>query len=258
MRRYLGSKESVLDIKAVDQNGVLYDIEMQIVGHGYYGKRALYYLAKLYTDQLEEGAGFVNLNRAIGIHLLDFDLFPDSRYVRQLVFKDRQTNEFYEAFSGMQLHFVEMAKFRKDWDDLDSDLDRWVSFFNEAKSLDPNSLPASLRAEPAIVRAMGELRRMGLDPREREIYEAEVKETMVDAAELQYAEERGVERGIERGLHMGKEQILIDIISNRLGPVSADLERRLERLSPKKLSELGVALFDLHSYADIEAWLSRQ
>jgi len=43
---YLGSKESVVDIKAVDQAGVWYGIEMQVHGHGAYGQRAIYYVAK--------------------------------------------------------------------------------------------------------------------------------------------------------------------------------------------------------------------
>lgn len=38
---YQGAKESILDIKAVDQNGVWYDIEMQIESHILYGKRAI-------------------------------------------------------------------------------------------------------------------------------------------------------------------------------------------------------------------------
>src|ERR1700742_3683122 len=50
---YLGGKESILDIKAQDQNGIWYDIEMQILEHIFYGKRALYYVSKGYVDQLQ-------------------------------------------------------------------------------------------------------------------------------------------------------------------------------------------------------------
>ena len=54
---YVGGKTSILDIKAMDSAGDWYDIEVQIGEHGYYGKRALYYLSKMYVDQLDEGLG---------------------------------------------------------------------------------------------------------------------------------------------------------------------------------------------------------
>lgn len=35
---YRKGKMTILDIKAVDENGTWYDIEMQLAGQGYYGK----------------------------------------------------------------------------------------------------------------------------------------------------------------------------------------------------------------------------
>ncbi len=80
--RYLEEKTSILDVKAVDEHGTWYDIEMQIGEQKFYGKRALYYLSKLYVDQLKEADGYHTLNTTIGIHLIDFDIFPDERYRR--------------------------------------------------------------------------------------------------------------------------------------------------------------------------------
>lgn len=40
---YRKGKMIILDIKAVDEKGIWYDIEMQIAEQGYYDKRALYY-----------------------------------------------------------------------------------------------------------------------------------------------------------------------------------------------------------------------
>ena len=64
---------TILDIKAVDENGTWYDIEMQIAEQGFYDKRALYYWAKVYSDQIESGDDFDNLRKTIGINILDFD-----------------------------------------------------------------------------------------------------------------------------------------------------------------------------------------
>ena len=46
-----------------DEHGTWYDIEMQIGEHGFYGKRALYYVSKMYVDELHEGDDYTTLKR---------------------------------------------------------------------------------------------------------------------------------------------------------------------------------------------------
>ena len=45
-------KESVIDIKAEDESGRLYDIEVQVYGNKQYVHRSLYYWARLYSSQV--------------------------------------------------------------------------------------------------------------------------------------------------------------------------------------------------------------
>ena len=69
---------SILDIKAVGQTGKRYNIEIQITDEADYDKRALYYWVKLYTDQLQSAHSYNRLNKAIGIHILNFMSIPES------------------------------------------------------------------------------------------------------------------------------------------------------------------------------------
>jgi len=206
LAEYIGSKTSILDVKAVDQDGVWYDIEMQIGELGFYGKRAMYYLSKMYVDQLEEGDGFDALRKTIGIHLIDFDYFHDSRYRRHFVFKDMETNDYIEHLSYQQLYFVEMRKFRKDWSELATSLDRWIAFLNKAQTLSQGAIPASLLEEPQIVRAVQKLETMGFDRQERTIYEGELKARLTDQEELRTAMQKGLDEGLQEGLQQGIEQ----------------------------------------------------
>lgn len=141
---YVGSKESILDIKAVAKNGTYYNLEMQLSGSAYYDKRSIYYGAKVYVDQLEEGMSFSQLNPTIGIHLLDFDLFHDERYLRHFAFKDMETNEFHERLGLLQLYFVELKKFGKLYHNVDEPIDRWIAFLNHAEELSSSTLPEAL------------------------------------------------------------------------------------------------------------------
>ncbi|MFM7783283.1 MAG: Rpn family recombination-promoting nuclease/putative transposase, partial [Gammaproteobacteria bacterium] len=74
---FLG-KYIVLDILAEDEQGRRYNIEMQVRRHKACSERSIYYLACTFTQPLQAGGDYETLKPAIGIHLLDFDLFPDS------------------------------------------------------------------------------------------------------------------------------------------------------------------------------------
>ena len=76
-KEYRADKLSILDIKATDEKGRHYNIEMQITDQMFYNQRALYYWSKLYTSQLKQGDSFDALRKTIGINILNFNYFDD-------------------------------------------------------------------------------------------------------------------------------------------------------------------------------------
>ena len=260
MAEYRKDKVSVLDIKAVDENGTWFDIEMQVEAHRLYGRRAIYYLSKTYTGQLESGEDYSNLNTTIGIHLLDFKYFEDDRVLRQFVLKDVETNDAPEDLNGIRLYFLEMGKFNKDWSEVRTLLDRWVSFLNKASGLDRTNLPRELSAEPAVAKALAQLEIMGLDRETREIYEAEEKRRMLDSIQLRDAEERGIERGIAlgeaRGIALGeargKRESIFRLGISRFGPPDASSRSLLDAIdSAERLDALLIRAIEAKSWNDL-------
>ena len=59
-------KLSILDIKAKGTCGKKFNIEIQITDEADYDKRALYYWAKVYTEQLKSGEDYSELEKVIG------------------------------------------------------------------------------------------------------------------------------------------------------------------------------------------------
>ncbi len=55
-RNFILDKDSILDVKAIDENGKSYDIEVQANDFSHFENRSLYYWAKLYAGQLTEGS----------------------------------------------------------------------------------------------------------------------------------------------------------------------------------------------------------
>ena len=200
---YLQGKMSILDIKAVDEDGTWYDIEMQLAEQGSYGKRALYYWSKVYSNQIKKAEEYRELRKTIGIHLLDFNYFTDLKHNRCLVLKDEETNEVYPELDYQELYFIEMSKFKKKLEQPKTVLDRWITFLNNAYQYDQNNLPEDLRTEKGIEKAIERLEKMYFDEQEQEIYEAERKRIMDKKEEIKTAEEKGLERGIEKGIEKG-------------------------------------------------------
>src|SRR5579862_6163482 len=69
VQNFLHEKSSILDVKARGLDGTYFNIEIQITDEGDYDKRALYYWAKLYTEQLKKGDDYASLCKVIGIHI---------------------------------------------------------------------------------------------------------------------------------------------------------------------------------------------
>ena len=202
---YINSKRSIVDIKAEDDKGTIYDIEMQVGEIGMYGKRALYYLSKLYTDQIERGEDYESLNKVIGIHLLDFPYFPGDRYLRHLMLMDVDSKEVCERFDYQELYLIEMPKMTKDYDHLTTLLDRWISFLNRSHELNISSLPPEIAEEKTIVKAIEKLEVMNFSEKERRIYNLERKAFMDSKAEWRTALEKGEKRGEKIGIEKGRQ-----------------------------------------------------
>lgn len=229
LANYEKGKMSILDIKGQDGKGTWYDIEMQIAEQGFYDKRAFYYWAKMYIDQLESGKGFIELRKTISIHLLDFDYLPEPDYHN--VYRIYNVGSRRQLSDLFELHFIEMNKLNKPLTELRSKLDRWVTFLNKAYEYEKNKIPAELAQDEQIKKAIEHLDVMYLSGKEREYYENDLKRMLVDKATVQTAEMKGKAEGIKEG----KKETAIGLIS--LG-VAMDTIATATGLTIAELNEL--------------------
>ena len=180
-KNFQNDKLSILDIKAQNHEGKLYNIEMQITDEKHYDKRALYYWGKLYSNQLKESESYGKLSKAIGIHILNFSCIKgQDKYHNRFVIKEKDSNQHY--FKDLELHTIELQKFADDLSDELSDLvdkiktslDIWVSFLTKYDLLSKSGVPQNMRAQP-IDKAIHVLEVMSLSGVERTAYEDHLK-----------------------------------------------------------------------------------
>ena len=207
---FVGDKLSVVDIKATDEKERWYDIEIQIKEQKYYGKRAIFYLSEIYSNQLIESDSYDKLRKTIIISLLDFDYFTnDKRYFRRCCYKDFETGELYPELDFADLYFVELKKFDNELKHIKTTLDRWIMFLNKASELDKDNLPDELKEE-AIIQAINTIDTMSFNAKEREYYESEKKVMRDRDAVIQTAVENAIDnRNIEiaKEMKLGNEPI---------------------------------------------------
>jgi predicted transposase/invertase (TIGR01784 family) len=214
---YLSGKISYLDIKATDENGKWYDIEIQVAPYDFFGMRLLFYWAKMYSSQLKSKQTYEDLRKTIVISLINFDYFVDpegqERYHRRIGLTDLDTREMYEQTNGLELIFVELKKFRKELPEINTTLERWITFLNRAHEYSTNSLPTEIATEE-IIKAMEELEIMYFNDVEQEHYESQQR---------RYMDEMSIARQKERE-HQLAENKIRDAVFNR----NAEIARQMK------------------------------
>jgi len=166
----LDDKKLILDVKAIDDLGRLYNIEMQMVPAPSFPGRVLYYWSSTYGSQLKEGARYEELRPVISICFLDGVLFPE-RPECHLRFRLLETTAHFPFTEDLDLHLFQLPYFTKTADELTSDLDLWLYVLNNGRGLDLRALPGKLRVAE-IEEALEAWAMLTQDRIQREIYEA--------------------------------------------------------------------------------------
>ena len=221
-KNFKQDKLSILDIKATGKDGKRFNIEIQISDEADYDKRALYYWAKLYTEQLKVAEDYSSLAKAIGIHILNFTSIPEAKtYHNVFHITEKETGLLY--FKDLELHTIELKKFsgdkREKLKDIlakaKSTLDMWSTFLTRHDLLNKDHLPSTMD-DPALKKALGVLEVMNFREDELQAYEDHLKWLRIEANTLKKYEAKGFSEGIiegeARGIEKGKKERNIEVV----------------------------------------------
>ena len=219
----LDDKLSILDIKASDQSGRQFNVEMQMTIPPNLPGRLLYYWSKLYSGQLTTGEEYDLLQPVISICFLDGVLFRQvegchlhfqlCEVQRQILFTDQ-----------IEVHLFQLPLFTKMAEELQDPLEKWLYFLNNAQELDPAHLPASLQEVP-ISEAVRALDMLTQDEVERERYEAREK-----AKRDHLSWEKALQRAQQETARLQQERDNLQQESERLQQEKDHLQQESEHL----------------------------
>jgi predicted transposase/invertase (TIGR01784 family) len=129
-----GGKVTIVDVKAKDQNNKTYIVEMQVAEVDGFDKRVLYYASKSYSAQIDRGDEYEKLTPTYFIGILDFEVTKNPSYINRHKIIDIETNENY--IKDIEFNFIELPKFNKKENELNSVIEQWVYFLKNAENLE--------------------------------------------------------------------------------------------------------------------------
>ncbi len=166
--RIRGIKDSYLDVNATLFDGKTVIIEMQVLNVLGFEKRVLYNAAKTFSIQLGVGEDYTLLNSVIALTITDFEMFPGNDRILSR-YRLKENNDLTDYSDDIELIFVELPKFKKTLDNLDTLVDKWLYFLKSANQLE--SVPSNLREVAAIDHAFTVAKQSKLSRKELEVLE---------------------------------------------------------------------------------------
>ena len=170
-----GEKRGLLDIKAEINDGTMLDVEMQMKNERNTEERATEYMGKMISEQLQVGEDYQNLKKSIVIFITNYNFLKRNSYhsVGRMKFdktlEDEYVNMGYDeedelASKYIEVHYIELPKFKKKELSKFTKLDQWMCIFTQNRE----GIMLAEKENKEIKRAINTLDFLSKDPKERE------------------------------------------------------------------------------------------
>ena len=231
------SKIGILDVRAEINGKEIIEVEMQVQNQYNIDKRSHIYITKIYSDQLKEGDSYVKVKKVAVINILNFNYYERNSYhsVGRMKFENSKENEKVDmgyileeqyVTDDLEMHFIELPKFRKKNPDISSKLDQWLWLICGEEE----KIKMAKNENEKIKEAKSELEKLEMSPEDRELYDLRLKAIRdeINIRESGYTD--GMRDGEEKGKkeiakNLLKQNIAIDIISQATGLTQEEIEK---------------------------------
>lgn len=196
-------KLGILDVVVKLKDGTHINLEMQVRYFEFWDERALFYLSRMFSGQLEYGDSYKKLGKCIHVSILDFVRFPeDEKCYRTLHFRDDESSELYN--DKMEIQILELRKLPEEVR-TGEDIVDWMRFL---KGKSREEFERMAETSVYFGEAYEALQRLSADERRRLEYEERDKalkdyNTQMSSA-LRQGQKIGEEIGEKRGREIGE------------------------------------------------------
>ena len=235
------SKIGILDVRAEINGKEIIEVEMQVQNQYNIDKRSPIYITKIYSDQLKEGDSYVKVKKVAVINILNFNYYERNSYhsVGRMKFENSKENEKVDmgyileeqyVTDDLEMHFIELPKFRKKNPDISSKLDQWLWLICGEEE----KIKMAKNENEKIKEAKSELEKLEMSPEDRELYELRLKairdeinirESGFIDGKTEGKKEGELQKSLEIAQNMLKENMPIEVISKLTGLSQEEIEK---------------------------------
>ena len=211
---FYDSKYGVLDLKVTLDNRIIVNVEMQVQNQHNIAQRSTYYMSRVYSQQIGENEPYINCKKVIVINILNFNYYKRNSYhsIARMKFEKNNQEEYvdmgYEnedeyATDYIEMHIIELQKFKKKNPKIDTKLEQllWLFVGGEEEKMRRIS-----KKNKEIEKIDKKLASMSLSREERNNYEFRRKAILDEISAINYATKKGLAQGIEQGIEKGIEK----------------------------------------------------
>jgi predicted transposase/invertase (TIGR01784 family) len=212
-------RKVVFDIYCTNQRGEKFIVEMQKARQMYFKDRSLFYATFPIQEQATSGNWNFQLKAVYSISILDFILNEKDTAVNYLHKIKLIDSETCQVFSNkLTFVYIEMPKFNKDQDELNSKFEKWLYLLKYLPKL--QNLPAKMQ-EKIFKKVMNVAELAKLNRKERAAYEhslknyrdlQNVKDSYFEEGKLEGMIEGRIEGKIETAINARKQGLPMDLI----------------------------------------------
>lgn len=209
-------KYGILDVLVRMKNGSQMDLEMQVAPFEFWNNRVIFYLSKMYAEQVKEGDKYKNLKPCIQVSILNFNLFHEDRTCfREIAFCDLTTKQKYTDL--LEIYVLELKKLPPEQKE-EPLIIKWMRFLAAESREDFEKMAGE---DNYINEAYEVLQKLSADERKRLEYEARQKAIRDYDSQMSSSREEGIRIGEDRLNHL-YEKLMRDHRSDDLVKAISD------------------------------------
>mgnify|MGYP004661632641 CR=1 FL=1 len=227
LKKHYNDKETIVDVKCITKNGTVVIIEVQLSGNSRFPERILYYWSANYSKLLKKGEEYEDLTPVISINLLNFNLNKVNKNVHSC-YMIYDTKNKRLLTDHLQIHIIELKKFKFKDNDLKKDLNYWLGFFT-TKDME-EYMSEIVKEKPIMEEAHKRYnnfirsRLMMTEYEKKELYQYDKQITLEEKRQEGIKEGRLAEQ-ISMATAMKKENIDIETIKRITGLTIKEIEK---------------------------------
>ena len=188
-------KLGILDLRAIIEENIDVNIEIQLVDKANLEKRILLYWARRYGVQLKPGEDYRSLRKTIAILITDYEIpnlvwFKDAHTRWELLEK---RNPEIKVFEDIEVHIIEMPKIEANPKATEKGLKNWIKFLQN-----PESEAVKMSNDKELDEAYKKLENISGDEKLRRLSELRLKAILDEKATLECGREAGLKEGLAK------------------------------------------------------------